>query len=48
MGKFRKLTISLEGVYIFEPTVFEDHRGFFMETYNKKDFEEIGFFFDFV
>ncbi len=48
MGKFKKFETALEGVYILEPTVFEDHRGFFMESYNKKDFEEIGLFFDFV
>jgi dTDP-4-dehydrorhamnose 3,5-epimerase len=48
MGKFRKIETALEGVYILEPTVFEDHRGFFMESYNKRDFEEIGLFFDFV
>ncbi|MCM3018704.1 dTDP-4-dehydrorhamnose 3,5-epimerase [Priestia megaterium] len=28
----------LEGVVIIEPTVFGDHRGWFMETYNEKDF----------
>ena len=48
MGKFKKFETALEGVYILEPTVFKDHRGFFMESYNKKDFEEIGLFFDFV
>lgn len=48
MGKFKKLETKLKGVYILEPTVFEDHRGFFMESYNKKDFEEIGLSYDFV
>ena len=48
MGKFRKIETKLKGVYLLEPTVFEDHRGFFMESYNKKDFEEIGLYFDFV
>lgn len=48
MGKFRKLETELKGVYILEPTVFEDHRGFFMESYNKKDFEEIGLYYDLV
>ena len=48
MGKFKKIQTTLEGVYILEPTVFEDHRGFFMESYNKKDFEELGLFFNFV
>ena len=48
MGKFKKIPTFLKGVYILEPTIFEDHRGFFMESYNKKDFEEIGLYFDFV
>lgn len=48
MGKFRKVETQLKDVYILEPTVFEDHRGFFMESYNKKDFEELGLHFDFV
>jgi dTDP-4-dehydrorhamnose 3,5-epimerase len=48
MSKFRKIETYLKGVYILEPTIFEDNRGFFMESYNKKDFEEIGLYFDFV
>ncbi|MDW8464045.1 MAG: dTDP-4-dehydrorhamnose 3,5-epimerase [Geminocystis sp.] len=48
MGKFKKIETSLPDVYLLEPTVFEDHRGFFMESYNKRDFEELGLFFDFV
>ncbi len=30
---------SLEGVWILEPKVFGDSRGYFMETYQKADFE---------
>ena len=48
MGKFKKLETNLEGVYLLEPTVFEDHRGFFMESYNKKDLEELGLYYDIV
>jgi dTDP-4-dehydrorhamnose 3,5-epimerase len=29
MGKFRKIETALKDVYILEPTVFEDYRGFF-------------------
>jgi dTDP-4-dehydrorhamnose 3,5-epimerase (EC 5.1.3.13) len=29
MGKFKRIETALEGVVILEPTVFEDHRGFF-------------------
>ena len=48
MGKFKKIQTSIDGVYIIEPTVFGDNRGYFMETYNKADFEEIGLEYDFI
>lgn len=38
----------LEGVYIVEPTVFGDNRGFFMESWSQRAFEEAGLFYDFV
>ena len=31
---------SIEGLVVIEPTVFEDDRGYFSESYNKKKFEE--------
>lgn len=43
---FKKL--SLNGLVLIEPQVFEDERGFFMETYNKKVFIENGINVDFV
>ena len=33
---------------MIEPQVFGDERGFFMETYSKKEFEKIGISCDFV
>jgi dTDP-4-dehydrorhamnose 3,5-epimerase len=33
---------GLSGVVIIEPKVFGDHRGFFMESFNAKIFEELG------
>ncbi|MFR0822192.1 MAG: dTDP-4-dehydrorhamnose 3,5-epimerase [Clostridia bacterium] len=48
MGKFEKQETGIEGVYVIKPTVFEDSRGFFMETYSKKEFQEIGISYDFV
>jgi dTDP-4-dehydrorhamnose 3,5-epimerase len=48
MGKFKKIETALEDVYIIEPTVFEDHRGFFMESYNYREFKEIGIDIEFV
>ena len=48
MAKFKKIETPIKGLYIIEPTVFGDHRGFFMESWNKKDFEEIGLNLNFV
>jgi len=42
MGKFNFVKTSIEGVTIVEPTVFGDHRGYFMETYNKAEFDAAG------
>ena len=42
MGKFKFMETSIEGVYIVEPTVFGDERGYFMETYHEKEFKEAG------
>lgn len=39
---------KLEGVLIIKPRVLEDARGWFVETYNKKDFFEAGIDIDFV
>lgn len=48
MGKFKFTKTSLEGVYIIEPTVFGDERGYFMETYHLGDFKEAGLDVNFV
>ena len=48
MGKFKRNETSIEGLYIIEPTVFGDDRGYFMETYSKADFKEIGIDNEFV
>lgn len=42
MGKIKVTPCEIEGLYIIEPSVFGDERGYFMETYNQKDFEEAG------
>ena len=44
-----KLTeTKLSGVYIVEPSPFDDHRGWFARTYCKKEFKSIGFEKEFV
>ena len=48
MGKIEKIKTGIEGLVIIKPTVFGDDRGFFMETYNKKNFVEIGITDEFV
>lgn len=42
MGKIKVTPCEIEGLFIIEPSVFGDERGYFMETYNQKDFEEAG------
>ena len=34
MGKFNFIETGINGLYVIEPTVFGDNRGYFMETYN--------------
>ena len=42
MGYFTFTKTEIEGVFIIEPKVFGDERGYFMETYNKVDFGKAG------
>lgn len=42
------LKTKLDGVYILIPKVFGDHRGFFMESWNRRTMEEAGLYYDFV
>lgn len=39
---------SIPDVILIEPAVFGDHRGFFMETWQRKTFAENGIDYDFV
>ena len=39
---------EIYGVWILEPKVFEDSRGYFFEAYNQKEFEEHGLHYNFV
>lgn len=38
----KRIDTALPGVCIVEPQVFGDHRGYFMETYSTRAFEELG------
>ena len=48
MGQIKVTACPIEGLYIIEPKVHGDSRGYFMESYNKKDFAEAGLDMDFV
>lgn len=39
---------GIEGLVVIEPDVHGDHRGWFMETYSKPKFEELGITCEFV
>ena len=48
MGKITVTTCEIDGLYEITPTVFEDTRGYFIETYNYQDFKEAGIDVQFV
>lgn len=42
MGQIKVEKCPIEGLYIIEPAVHGDSRGYFMETYNQNDMHEAG------
>ena len=48
MGQIKVTKAPIEGLYIIEPTVHGDSRGYFMETYNQRDMAEAGLSMAFV
>ena len=48
MGKFKFTDTGIKDMFVVEPTVFEDNRGYFMETYQYKDFKDAGYDLTFV
>ncbi len=48
MGQIKVTKCPIEGLYIIEPTVHGDARGYFMETYSQRDMEEAGLTMQFV
>ncbi len=42
MGQIKVTKCPIEGLYVIEPTVHGDNRGYFTETYNQKDMQEAG------
>lgn len=48
MGKITVERCGIEGLCVITPAVYGDARGYFMETYNYKDFKEAGLGMTFV
>lgn len=48
MAKFNFIKTNIEGLFVIEPSLFRDDRGYFMETYNQKEFENAGINVNFV
>lgn len=42
MGQIKVTKCPIQGLYIIEPAVHGDHRGYFMETYNQRDMAQAG------
>ncbi|MBB6698278.1 dTDP-4-dehydrorhamnose 3,5-epimerase [Clostridium algidicarnis] len=42
MGKFNFIKTPIDDVWVIEPTLFGDDRGYFMETYNYEEFKKAG------
>lgn len=42
MGQIKVTKAPIEGLYIIEPTVHGDNRGYFMETYSQRDMQAEG------
>lgn len=48
MAKFKFTETKIKDLYVVEPTVFGDNRGYFMETYSKQAFSDAGLDYDFL
>ena len=48
MGKFNFIKTEIDGMFIIEPTVFGDDRGYFLETYHYNEFKTAGIDVKFV
>lgn len=48
MGQIKVTKVLIEGLYVIEPIVHGDRRGYFVETYNQNDMHEAGLDMRFV
>ena len=42
MDALKKISTSLPGVFVLEPRIFGDERGFFFESYNQQNMSKVG------
>ena len=47
-GNFTFIPTEIKDVFVIEVKKYGDNRGYFMETYKKKDFDEAGLVYDFI
>lgn len=47
-GNFTFTETEIKGLFLIDTKAYGDHRGYFMETYKKSDFEAAGLLYDFV
>jgi dTDP-4-dehydrorhamnose 3,5-epimerase len=48
VGKFERIKTKFNDISLIRPTIFKDERGFFLETYNQKEFADLGIKDEFV
>ena len=48
MANFKVIETGIKDLLVIEPLVFQDERGFFLESYNKKEFENLGLKMEFI
>ena len=48
MEKINVTATPIDGLYVIEPAIYGDNRGYFMETYNQKDMQAAGLCMAFV
>ena len=48
MGKIKVTETAIKGIFVIEPEVHSDNRGYFFESYNSKNMHEAGLDMEFV
>jgi dTDP-4-dehydrorhamnose 3,5-epimerase len=44
----KKIETGIEDLFVLEPAVFKDSRGYFFESFNQQKFEDLGLYYKFV